>query len=46
MLYKIVVEMNGLFYEQFEDDVIWEMVLFKFDFLFYLFFKFFDILGF
>lgn len=45
MSHKTVAEMNGLFYELSEDDAIWEMVSLKFDFLLYLFFKFFDISG-
>lgn len=45
MSHKTVAEMNALFNEKSVNDAIWEMVLLKFDFLLYLFFKFFDISG-
>lgn len=45
MSHKTVAEMNAFFNEKSVNDAIWKMLSLKFDFLLYLFFKFFDISG-
>lgn len=47
MSHKTVAEMNALFNDKSVNDAIWKMLsrALKYDFLLYLFFKFFDISG-